>query len=145
MRAGALGDKTLHIAFAGAGAISGYHLAGWRETPDVELVAICDPVPEKAQARARDFGIGRVYTDFAEMLEAERPDAVEIVTPVGTHAGLVRAAAERGVHVSCQKPVTPTLAEAEALIRDVGDRVRFMVHENFRLMEQSYVAAGVRY
>jgi predicted dehydrogenase len=44
-------------------------------------VAICDPVREKAEARAREFGIARVYSDFAEMLDQERPDAVDIATP----------------------------------------------------------------
>jgi predicted dehydrogenase len=36
------GDRRLRIAFAGAGAISQYHLAGWKEIADAEVVAICD-------------------------------------------------------------------------------------------------------
>lgn len=128
----AFGDRRLRIAFAGAGAISVFHLTGWRQTPGVEIVAVCDPVPEKARARAGEFGVANVYADFTEMLERERPDAVDIVTPVGTHAPLTRIAADHGVHVMCQKPMTPMVAEAEALVRDVGERVRFMVHENFR-------------
>jgi predicted dehydrogenase len=127
-----LGDKPLRIAFAGAGAISQFHLTGWKQTANVAVVAICDPVIERAQARAREFGVAQVYVDFTEMLEREKPDAVDIATPVGTHASLARIAADRGVHVMLQKPMTPTVAEAEALIRDLGERVRFMVHENYR-------------
>ena len=127
-----LGDRRLRIAFAGAGTISPFHLTGWKQTPNVEVVAICDPIREKAQAHATAFGIPKVYADFTAMLERERPDAVDIVTPVGTHAHLTRIAADHGIHVMCQKPMTPTVDEAEALIRDVGERVRFMVHENFR-------------
>jgi predicted dehydrogenase len=127
-----LGDKPLRIGFAGAGAISVYHLAGWKQTENIEVVAVCDPIREKAEARAREFAIRRVYTDFAEMLDAEQPDAVDIATPVATHAPLTRLAADRAIHVMCQKPMTPTVAEAEALVEYVGDRVRFMVHENFR-------------
>lgn len=127
-----LGDKPLRAAVAGAGTISVFHLTGWKQTPSVEIVAICDPIPERAQGRAAEFGIAKVYADFTQMLEQMRPDAVDIATPVGTHAPLTRIAADRGVHVMCQKPMTPTVAEAEALIRDVGERVRFMVHENFR-------------
>jgi predicted dehydrogenase len=122
----------LRVAIAGAGAISQYHLTGWRQADDVELVAICDPATDKAQARARDFGIPKTYADFAEMLAAERPDAVDIITPVGTHAPLTRIAAAAGVHVCCQKPLCATVGEARALIDDVGERVRFMVHENYR-------------
>jgi predicted dehydrogenase len=59
-------------------------------------------------------------------------DAVDIAASVGAHAPVARMAADRGVHIMCQKPLTETVAEAEALINDVGDRVRFMVHENYR-------------
>jgi predicted dehydrogenase len=130
-RAG-LGARPLTVAVAGAGFISQFHLAGWKGMPSIEVVAICDPLLEKAQSRAKEFAVAGTYTDFAEMLEREQPDAVDIAAPVETHAALVRMAAERGVHVMVQKPMTPSVAEAEALVRDVGDRVRFMVHENFR-------------
>lgn len=124
--------RQIRVAIAGAGAISEFHLRGWRAQSGVTLAAICDPDMEKARARAVEFGIAEVCTDVAEMLDRLAPDAIDIITPVGTHAPLVRLAATRGVHVMCQKPMTPTVAEAEALIADVGDRVRFMVHENYR-------------
>ncbi len=122
----------LRVGLAGAGTISQYHLAGWKQMPDAQLVAICDVDPAKARARADQFGIPGVYADFAQMLAREQLDAVDIATPVGTHATLTRAAADRGVHVSCQKPLTPTVREAEELIAYIGNRVRFMVHENYR-------------
>lgn len=142
-----LGDKRLKVALAGTGWISQFHLAGWKAMPNVELVAVCDPALDKAKARAGEFGVPRVYADFTGMLERERPDAVDIATSVGTHAPLTRIAADRGVHVMCQKPMTPTVAEGEALVRDVGNRVRFMVHENFRfrphyLAVREWLAAG---
>jgi len=58
--------------------------------------------------------------------------AVDIAASVHAHAPLVRMAADHGVHIMCQKPLCETVAEAEALIADVGARVRFMVHENYR-------------
>lgn len=124
--------KHIKVAIAGAGAISEFHLKGWQAQQEVSLVAICDPDRDKAQQRADQFGIAQVFTDVAEMLAATHPDAIDIITPVGTHAPLVRLAAGHDVHVMCQKPMTPTVAEAEALIADVGKRVRFMVHENYR-------------
>lgn len=124
--------KILRVGFAGAGAISQYHLVGWSEMADARVVAICDIDEAKARAKAQAFGIPAVYTDFRAMIECENLDAVDIVTPVGTHAELTRIAADAGVHVSCQKPLTPTVRDAEELIAYVGDRVRFMVHENYR-------------
>lgn len=122
----------LRVGFAGAGAISQYHLAGWSETAEAQLVAICDVDESRARAKAQAFSIPAVYTDFRSMIEGEKLDAVDIVTPVGTHAPLTRLAADAGLHVCCQKPLTPTVSEAEELIAYVGDRVRFMVHENYR-------------
>jgi len=122
----------LRIGFAGAGAISQYHLVGWSEMPDAQVVAICDIDEARAHAKAQAFSIPAVYTDFRSMIEHEKLDAVDIVTPVDTHAQLTRTAADAGLHVSCQKPLTPTVREAEQLIAYVGERVRFMVHENYR-------------
>jgi predicted dehydrogenase len=124
--------QKLRVGFAGAGAISQYHLVGWSQMPEAQVAAICDVDEAKARAKADAFNIPRVYTDFREMLAREKLDAVDIATPVGTHAALTLAAADAGVHVCCQKPLTSTVAEAEALIAAVGERVRFMVHENYR-------------
>jgi predicted dehydrogenase len=124
-------DK-LRVGLAGAGAISQYHLVGWSQTPDAKLMAICDVDEAKARAKAQAFNIPRVYTDFRAMIEQEKLDAVDIVTPVGSHAPLTRLAADAGLHVCCQKPLTPTVKEADELIAYVGERARFMVHENYR-------------
>jgi len=126
-----MNDK-LRIGVAGAGAISQFHLRGWSETADAQVVAVCDIDEAKARARAQTFDIPNIYADFRSMIEREKLDAVDIVTPVGSHAPLTRIAADAGLHVCCQKPLTPTVKEAEELIAYVGERVRFMVHENYR-------------
>jgi predicted dehydrogenase len=59
-------------------------------------------------------------------------EMIDIAASVEAHAPLARLAADHGVHVMVQKPMTATVAEAEALIDHVGERVRFMVHENYR-------------
>lgn len=102
--------EKLRVGFAGAGAISQYHLTGWSEMPDAQVVAICDVDEAKARAKAQAFNSPKVYTDFRTMIEQEKLDAVDIGTPVGTHAPLTRLAADAGLHVCCQKPLTPTLA-----------------------------------
>lgn len=122
----------LRIGVAGAGAISRFHLVGWSEMPDARVVAVCDIDEARARASAQGFKIPGVYADFRAMIEREKLDAVDIVTPVTSHAPLTRLAADAGLHVCCQKPLTPTVKEAEELIAYVGERVRFMVHENYR-------------
>jgi predicted dehydrogenase len=126
------GSVRLRVAVAGAGFASGLHLAGWRRLAHVDVVAICDPDESKARARAREFGIDRVFHSAEEMLDVTRPSALDVVSPMHTHVGLCMLAAERGIDVVCQKPLAPTLAEAQALARAVDGRIRLMVHENWR-------------
>lgn len=119
------------VALAGCGMISLYHLRGWTNA-NAEIVALCDMDRAKAEARGAEFGIGRIYDNTEAMFAEGGFDIIDIAASVGAHAPLVRLAADHGVHVMCQKPLTETVAEAEALIDDVGDRVRFVVHENYR-------------
>lgn len=118
-------------ALLGCGMISLYHLRGWAEA-GVPVVALCDPDRSKAEVRAAQFGIDRVYDDPAALFADGGFELADIAASVDAHAPLTRMAADHGVHVLLQKPMTETVAEAEALVAEVGDRVRFMVHENYR-------------
>lgn len=124
-------DTPLRAALIGAGMISLYHLRAWKAA-GVEVVAVCDTDREKAEARAAEFDIGRVYEDAGQLFADGGFELVDIATSVGSHAPLTRLAADHGVHVMLQKPMTETVAEAEQLVRDVSGRIRFMVHENYR-------------
>jgi predicted dehydrogenase len=117
----------------GAGWVAQHHLAGWAALRGrAEVVAIADPSGERREARARAFHVQHTYASACEMLEAEGLDAVDIAAPRAAHAELVRLAADRGLPILCQKPLAPTLAEAEALVVAVDNRARLMVHENWR-------------
>lgn len=125
--------ERLRIGMIGAGWVTQYHLPGWAaEASRAEVVAICDPDPGAAQARARAFGIPRVHADAAAMVAAGGLDALDICAPRGVHAQMVRLAAGAGLAAICQKPLAPTLAEAEALVAEVGATIPLMVHENWR-------------
>lgn len=125
-------DPPLRVAIAGAGFASNLHLVGWSRLPDVHVLAICDPDREKAHARAREYGIERVFDDVREMLDSTAPDALDIAAPLDAHVPLCRIAADRGVHVLCQKPLAPTLSQAVDLAKMADGRIRLMVHENWR-------------
>jgi predicted dehydrogenase len=126
------GSGRLRVVLAGAGAISHYHLIAWSRERRAEVVAICDPDPAKARGRAEQFGIARVYPRLEDALSDGGIDAVDIAAPRAAHAGLVQVAAEQGLGVLCQKPVTPTLVEGKALAARVSGLGRVMVHENWR-------------
>jgi predicted dehydrogenase len=120
------------IGLIGAGWVTQHHLAGYRALgPErVRVVAIADPNEAARQRRAAEFGIPATHADAAEMLEREQLDAVDIAAPREFHAPMCLLAARRNLPILCQKPLTPTLAESEALVREIGGRVRLMVHEN---------------
>ena len=122
----------LRVGVLGCGSISAEHLAAWARCRGARVVALCDTRLERAQSRGREFGIDALYDDPRRLFDAERLDLVDIVTPRESHAALVRLAAAQGVHVLCEKPLAGDLAEAEALLREVRDKVRIMVNENWR-------------
>jgi len=128
----ALGTRVLKVGLAGAGAISQNHLIAWKQVPGVELTAVADPAPGKAEARAKAFGIPNVHADVAAMIAAHPLDILDIASSRDRHAEHVRMAAAKGIHVLCQKPLTNTLAEGVALAAEIGERVRFMVNDNRR-------------
>lgn len=119
----------------GAGYFSRYQYEAWGRIPDVEIVALANRSLVKARKVAAQFGIPRTYgwDELARMIDAERPDFVDIITPPETHLEAARLAAERGLAIICQKPLAPTWEESVAVVEAAGTRgVRFMVHENWR-------------
>ena len=140
--------KPLKVALAGAGMISWYHLAGWRNLGGrVRVVAVCDPDAAQAAKRAEEFSIPNVYRDADTMFASETIDALDVASPRQTHAQWVDAAAARGIDVLCQKPLTPTFAESKALVGRVEGKSRLMAHENWRFRPwyrelKRWIAAG---
>lgn len=123
------------VAVVGAGYFSQFHLDAWAAMADVELVGLCDTDRHRAAARAAPYGIGRVFTRVEDLLDATRPDLVDIVTPPASHTQVVSAAIERSLPAICQKPFAASYAEALALTSLARDRgTALVIHENFRFM-----------
>ncbi len=123
----------LRFGIIGTGFWSRYQLAAWRELPGARCVALCNRTRAKAEALGREFGIFAIYQDAEEMLRREKLDFIDIITDVGTHQQFTEVGACHRVPVICQKPLAPSLAEAEqmiALCRSAG--VPLSVHENWR-------------
>ena len=130
---------TLRGALLGCGHVALFHLRAWSEIEGVQIVALANRTVSKAEALAREFGIpsAHVYGDYRALLDSEalgeNLDFVDIATAPHVHRQQVEAAAARGVHVLCQKPLAPTLEDARAMIA-FCDRagVLFSVNENWR-------------
>ena len=122
----------MRIAVVGAGFWTPFQIAGWNEVSGVEVVAVCNRSVARAQEVAARFGLN-AYPDLDAMLDAERPDVVDVVTNVETHADFVRRAAARGLPVVCQKPMGVDLAEARSMVAACAAAdVPFFVNDNWR-------------
>lgn len=117
----------------GAGYFAPFQYEAWTRIPEVEIAAIYNRTEDRARAIMAQYRVPRYYANWREMLAAERPDFVDIITPPDTHEEMCAYAAELGVHVICQKPLAPTLTASQRIIDNAAAAgVRFMVHENFR-------------
>lgn len=127
------GARRLRGVSVGAGYFSRFQLEAWSRIPEVEIIAVCDQVEGKAREVQEQFGIPKRYASWEEMLDREKPDFFDIITPPATHEEMCVSAARRGIHLICQKPLAPTLEEATRIVEAVQSAgVRMMVHENFR-------------
>lgn len=118
---------TLKLGMVGGGQgafIGGVHRIAARIDGRFDLVAgAFASDPARAHASAAELGIAadRSYADYREMAKAEAAradgiDAVAIVTPNHLHGHIAEAFLAQGIHVICDKPMTATLAQAEALM-----------------------------
>jgi len=126
-------NKELRFAIIGTGFWARYQLAAWRELAGVRCVALANRTRSKAEALAKEFGVAAVYADADELLSREDPDFVDVITDVSTHRRFVEMAAAHATPVICQKPLAPSLADAQAMITACQRaQIPFYVHENWR-------------
>lgn len=123
----------LRFAIFGAGFWSRFQLAAWQELTGARCVAIYNRTRAKAEALAQSFGVPAVYDNAEALLLHERPDFIDVITDVETHAPFVLLGAKYNIPVICQKPLAPSFRLAEKMVqacRKAG--VLLFVHENFR-------------
>ncbi len=125
----------------GLGEVSLAHEKGYREAAEVaEIRAVCDLNPTAAAERAGPY-MAVVYTDYNQLLDDERIDAVDVMLPHHLHYPVVKAALQHGKHVLVEKPMTVDAGQALELIRLAGQqKVNFTVAENTRFVT-AYIEA----
>ena len=109
-------NRTYSIALVGCGRISERHLDAIDSQPALRLVAVCDDVEERARVAGEKWGVPW-FTSYPTMLEEVSADIMAVCTPSGLHPRHGIMAAERGMHVVCEKPMATRLEEADALVR----------------------------
>jgi predicted dehydrogenase len=125
--------KKLKSAVIGCGAISREHLAALSELENVEIVAVCDLSPARAQATAERFGITKWYSSHRQLVDDVRPDLVHITTPPTSHFPIARDCLGAGLNVLCEKPITPKYEEFCILKQSaIENRCLLLENQNYR-------------
>jgi predicted dehydrogenase len=129
-------DKPIKIAIAGGGYGRKVALPVYAELEEFEPVAVWSRRAERARELAEEVSVGLGTANFDELLSVPGLEAVHVATPVVTHVQFAVAAAERGLHVLCEKPLADNLKGARrivAAIRSAG--VVGMVDYGLRMKE----------
>ena len=139
-------SKKVKIGIIGTGWIAEAHAACYKRCPDVEIVALADIVPGKAEKFAKDNGIegARIYNSDRELIDNEKDiDAVSVCTYNRQHAPCTIYALENGVNVLLEKPMCVTTEEAVEICRaekksgkvlSIGFQPRF--DENMKMVKK---------
>ena len=139
----------MKFAAIGTGAITKSMLAEYARSEHLQCIAILSRKEETGRAIAEQFGIPKVYTDMDSMLADPEIEMVYVASPNSIHYHQTKAALEAGKHVICEKPFTPTVAEAEELIALAKEKHLLLFeaittahHPNYALIRQHLPTLG---
>lgn len=117
-------DRIVKIGIIGCGGIAnGKHMPSLKKIKNVQMVAFCDIIEERAVKAAEEYCVegAKVYTDYKELLKDRDIEVVHVCTPNRSHAFISIDAMEAGKHVMCEKPMAKTYKEAKEML-DASER-----------------------
>ncbi len=129
--------KRLRVGVIGLG-IGRSHIEGWRQHPQVDVVAIADPDAARLKQVGDEYGIAGRHASAEALLGAGGIDVVSICTPNKFHHPLTLAAFEAGCHVLCEKPMAMNAGEAREM-QAAAERAgrRLMINFSYRFSAAS--------
>ena len=112
-------EKKVKVGIIGCGGIAnGKHMPSLSKLSDVEIVAFCDLIEEKAVKAKEEYGTpdAKVYTDYKELLKDSEIEVIHVCTPNRSHAPISIDSLYAGKHVMCEKPMAKTAADARRMV-----------------------------
>lgn len=111
-------DRVYKVGIIGCGGISRMHANWYKGEPRTQLITAADISQSQLDKFAQEYQLQKLYTDYIEMLEKEKPDIVSICTWPKFHSEMTIEAAKQGVKgILCEKPMGENLAQADAMIQ----------------------------
>ena len=124
-------QSTVGIGVVGAGAIGIRSALMHFTLPDVQdraqIVAVCDPVAERARAAAEKYGVKSWYDSYEALLEDKNVDMVTLCSPIGLHYNQAVMALNKGKHIHCNKTVTTAVTECDSLMALASQKNLYIV------------------
>lgn len=111
--------EMVRVGIIGCGGIAnGKHMPGLSRLKNVEMVAFCDIIEEKADKAAAEYGgkDAKTYLDYRKLLEDKTIDVIHVCTPNDSHADITVASLEADKHVLCEKPMAKTAEGARRMV-----------------------------
>lgn len=133
-------DK-IRIGFIGCGGHATASIYPSLRLAPIELICVCDLDIKKAERNAKHFGAERVYTDYREMFEREKLDAVFIVIGPKSHFQLSIEAMRSGFHVFIEKPPAENLEQVEEMCKVSKETGKFLMVAFMKRFATGYVMA----
>ncbi|MGO1544027.1 MAG: Gfo/Idh/MocA family protein [Gulosibacter sp.] len=119
-----MSTKSIGVAVIGAGMAGKAHAAAYRSAsaiydstlPEIRLVSVADVFEPIAETTAKRYGFERHDTTWQALAEADDIDVVSVVVANRLHREIVEGLLAAGKHVLCEKPLSDTLEDAEAMV-----------------------------
>jgi len=128
-------DRPVRAGILGLGRVYDLTILGYRDNPDVEVVALCDTDAAKVAERGIEWPAATRCTDLDGLMACDL-DLVEVLLPTPAHADVVCRLLAAGFHVNCQKPMARNLADADRMVAVADQHRRVLrVMENFVFYE----------
>ena len=130
--------EKIKVGIIGCGGIAnGKHMPSLQKLEDVEMVAFCDIIRERAEKAAKEFGVpgAKVFEDYKDLLKLDDIDVVHVLTPNKQHSFISVAALEAGKHVMCEKPMAINASEAKKMLdaaKRTGKKLTIGYQSRFR-------------
>jgi predicted dehydrogenase len=119
-------NRKIKFGIVGCGAIGPTHAAALQQMDGVELIAVADLIPDRAQAMADKFSVPRIYRDQQQLLKDPEVDVVCLCTPSGMHGEGAIAAMTAGKHVIVEKPMEICTAACDRMLAAQRDSGKLM-------------------
>ncbi|NLV74770.1 MAG: Gfo/Idh/MocA family oxidoreductase [Chloroflexi bacterium] len=140
-------SKEVRLGFIGMGGIARHHLRQLANIPEAKVVAVADPSAASIEQMRKDFpdlADVQVFSDYHEMLEKAKIDAVEIHTPHTQHVSQALDVFAAGKHLLLEKPMVCTAVDAHKLIKAGKDKVFMISYQRHFEGTYQYIRDQVR-